>query len=286
MNSAVRNFGTMRRTEHPGPRADRRHQAMPCRVSQCCLTLHGGQTLHNAVVTALKKHGARAAFLELTEVELASLRYVIPADDESGEHAAWYSTTREITPPVRLLRAGLHVGQRDGEPFLHCHGVWEGADGSLAMGHLLPTESLLAGDVEATCLIIEDALLDVVHDKETRFSLFSPRQEGSPPKDANALLFTLRPNQDLSEAVEALADHYGLTEAKLSGLGSLVGTVFADGKILNSHATEMLILEGGLEGGKATIRIASVGIDGVHHQGKLSPGNNAICVTAELILHE
>ncbi|PAU74545.1 PCC domain-containing protein [Halomonas salipaludis] len=286
MNSDARHAGSMRRIMHPGPWADQRHQAVPCRVTQRRLVLRGGQTLHAAVVMALEESGARAAYLELAEATMASLRYVIPADDESGEHAAWYSATHELAPPALLHRAGLHVGRRDGKPFLHCHGLWEGADGSQAMGHMLPTESVLAEDTEATCLVVEDALLEVIHDAETRFSLFAPRPEGPPSTGTNALLFTLRPNQDLGEAVEALADRYGLTEAQLSGLGSLVGTTFADGSVLSSHATEVLILSGRLEHGKAIIELASVGIDGIHRQGHLAPGHNAVCVTAELILHQ
>lgn len=286
MNSNAQHIGAMRRIVHPGPQADQRAQAVPCRVTQRRLVLRGGQTLHAAVVAAMEASGVLAAYLELAEATLSTLRYVIPANDESGEHAAWYSATHELASPAHLQRAGLHVGRRDGQPFLHCHGLWEGADGTRAMGHLLPTESVLAEDTEAACLVVEDALLEVAHDTETRFSLFAPCREGPPSTGTNALLVTLRPNQDIGEAVEALADQYGLTEAQLSGLGSLVGTTFADGSVLSSHATEVLILEGCLEEGKATIELASVGIDGVHRQGRLAPGHNAVCVTAELILHQ
>lgn len=286
MNSNAQHAGAMRRIVHPGLRTDQRDQAVPCRATQRRLVLRGGQTIHDAVVAAMEDSGVLAAYLELAEATLASLCYVIPADDESGEHAAWYSATHKLTPPARLQRAGLHVGRRDGQPFLHCHGLWEGADGTRAMGHLLPTESVLAEDTEATCLVVEDAMLYVAHDPETRFSLFAPQREGRPSTNGNALLFTLKPNQDLGEAVEALADRYGFTEARLSGLGSLVGTTFADGSVLSSHATEVLILKGCLEEGKAIIELASVGIDGVHRQGRLAPGHNAVCVTAELILHQ
>lgn len=277
--------GTMRRIEHPGPPARQRHRAVPCRVTPRRLVLRGGQTLHDAVVAAMEESGARAAWLELADATLAALRYVIPADDESGEHAAWYSATHELAPPARLHRAGLHVGRRDGQPFLHCHGLWEGADGTRAMGHLLPTESWLAEDAEATCLVLEDALLEVTPDAETRFSLFAPHRTSEPAPASNALLFTLRPNQDLGEAVAALAARHGIAEARLSGLGSLVGTAFADGSGLDSHATEVLILDGRLAGGEVSIELAAVGIDGTHRRGRLAPGRNAVCVTAELLLH-
>jgi len=279
--------GGMRSIQHPGPRAHQRHQAVPCRVTRRRVMLRGGQTLHDAVVAAMEECGARAAWLELADTTFSTLRYVIPGHDASGEHAAWYSATHELAPPARLLRAGLHVGRRDGSAFLHCHGLWEGADGTRAMGHLLPNESRLAEDSEASCLVLEDALLEVEFDPETRFSLFAPRVEGAPSTSSNnALLFTLRPNQDLSEAVEALAAQHGLGEAQLSGLGSLVGTTFTDGGVIESHATEVLILSGQLKDGKAHIELASVGIDGAHRQGQLVPGGNAVCVTAELLRHQ
>ncbi|GHE21731.1 PCC domain-containing protein [Halomonas urumqiensis] len=286
MTQDARHAGTMRSIVHPGPRAEPRHQAVPCRVARRRVVLRGGQTLHDAVIAALEENDVTAAYLELANTTLSTLRYVIPGHDASGEHAAWYSATHELTPPARLLRAGLHVGRRDGAPFLHCHGLWEGADGAQAMGHLLPTESRLAEDSEASCLVVEDALLEVAPDAETRFSLFAPRGEGPASASSNALLFTLKPNQDLTEAVEALAERHGLIDARLSGLGSLVGTTFTQGEVIESHATEVLILEGRLEDGKAHIELASVGIDGQHRKGQLVPGGNAVCVTAELLLHQ
>lgn len=269
--------------DHPGPPASQRCQILPCRVTPRRFDLRGGMTLHDAVVAALAERGEQTAYVRLQDVAMKELRYVIPAHDASGRHAAWYSDTHRLPAPARIHRAGLHVGRRDGLPFLHCHGLWEGADSQLAMGHLLPTESVLACDTTAECLAIEGAFLEVVPDEETRFSLFAPRREGSPAP--NALLFTLRPNQDLSEAVETLAARYGIAKARLSGLGSLVGTTFADGSRLASHATEVLILEGKVEDGRVAMELVSVGIDGEHRRGQLAHGLNAVCVTCELLLH-
>ena|SRR5690554_3277311 len=275
----------MEHIQHPGTPATERFTALPCHVQEQPLTLRGGQTLHDAIVAAAADAGIDGAFIELSDTPLARLRYVIPGHDPSGERAAWYSATHEMAPPARLLQAGLHLGQRDGEPFLHCHGLWQDRNGTPAMGHLLPQESWLEDDVQVTAWRLDGARLSTAYDAETHFPLFTPTQVEASQVAPNGLLFTLRPNQDLSEAVLAIAAHHGIRQARLSGLGSLVGTTFTDGTRITSHATEVLILDGQLNQGELSIRLASVGINGHHHSATLASGRNSVCVTAELLLH-
>lgn len=284
MSSAPNHTAAIGYIHHPGPPDPKRYQAQRCYVEERLVTLKGGQTLHDAIVEALQEHAISSAYLTINDAEMETLHYVIPGNDASGQHAAWYSETYQLSPPANILTAGIHVGLRDGAPFLHCHGVWQTGDEPPSVGHLLAPASLLASDLQVSCLAIEGAYLAVTADEETRFPLFAPYQNTVPADQPNALLLTLRPNQDLSEAVATTAQRYGIETAQIVGIGSLIQSCFTDGHRLESHANEILILDGKLEDGHSTIHAVSVGIGGEQHQGQLAPGHNAICVTCELLL--
>ncbi|MGO2879920.1 MAG: hypothetical protein ACTIDT_08165 [Halomonas sp.] len=284
MSSPPSNAVALGYIEHPGTPAQTRYQAQLCHTQERSLTLEGGQTLHDAIVQALQKQAISSAYLTINNAAMQTLHYVIPGDDPSGQHAAWYSETHRLSPPANIHTAGIHVGLRDGEPFLHCHGIWQQGDGHTAVGHLLAPASILANDIEVSCIAIEGAYLAVTADEETRFPLFAPYQGASSAAKPNALLLTLRPNQDLNAAIAATAKRYGIDTAQIMGLGSLVQTCFTDGHQLKSHANEILILDGTLKDGQPSLQAVSVGIGGEQHQGALAPGRNAICVTCELLL--
>ncbi|WP_447894096.1 hypothetical protein [Vreelandella sp. GE22] len=270
--------------QHPGTPDTNRYQVQPCYAEEKLITLEGGQTLHDAIVQALKAQSILSAYITVQGADMEALEYVIPGDDPSGQHAAWYSETRRLSAPAQILLAGIHVGLRDEELFLHGHGVWQQGDEQVAVGHLLSPSSVLADNVQVSCIAIEGAFLAVTADEETRFSLFSPYQSSSSSTKPNALLLTLRPNQDLSEAIASIANRYGIDTAQILGIGSLVQTCFTDGHQLESHANEILIIGGEVKGGESSIELVSVGIGGEQHQGMLAAEYNSICVTCELLL--
>jgi len=90
---------------------------------------------------------------------------------------------------------------------------------------------------------------------------------------------TARPNQDLGAAIRAS----GVTGA-VHGLGSLVRPCFADGRTLNSPATEILLTQGRAGADGVSLAADAVGLDGRLHSGPLAPDRNGICVTAELLI--
>ena len=49
----------------------------------------------------------------------------------------------------------MTLGERDGAPFFHCHGLWTEADGRLGGGHLLPEETMVAEDFDASAFGVE-----------------------------------------------------------------------------------------------------------------------------------
>lgn len=270
---------------HPGPVAPDRAVVVPCRAHPVTVRLRAGLSFGDAVARGLAEAGHAAGYLRLSDIPMARLDYVIPAPAPGDGHAAWYSATRRIAAAPRIVTAGVHLGLRDGAPFTHCHGIWAGQGVASVMGHLLPFDSVIGEECEAAGWGISGAALVVGDDPETQFSLFRPQAMGDAGRGGQAAyLCTLRPNQDISEALATLAAAQGLGDAQIEGIGSLVGTRFTDAPELDSYATEVLLHAAAVRAGQARLEAFSVGFDGRHAGGILAPGENAVCVTAEILM--
>lgn len=273
----------LRTIRHPGPPADERICALPCRAVPLRLTLRAGQSLAGAVTEAFAQAGYDFGYLRLDGASFAPLNLVTPAPAPGDGHAAWYSATHYIAGPARARHAGMHLGRRDGAPFVHCHGAWDGPDAPPDTGHLLCDQSTLALDCTVIAWGLCGAGLVSHHDTETDFTLFQPEKTGE-ASEPNAFLITLKPNQDISAALLAFARRHGIGAARFEGIGSLVGTAFDDGRAIESYATEILIQQGRLQEGRISLQVASVGFDGRGASGNLTHEANAVCVTAEILL--
>jgi len=223
----------------------------------------------------------RAAWVDLRDLGAATLSFVMPAPAPGDGHAAWYSATTTLSP-ARILRAGVHLGKRDGRPFAHIHGIWTDPDGQRHMGHLLPNDTVLAENTTVELHLIDGAVFDVAHDPETRFDIFHPVQidqvEGS-----NAVLAAIRPHKPIFEAIANIAANEGITDGTVMGIGSLIGTSFADCQPVKSYATEILLMDARVSGGDVSLAAASVGFDGRFQRGELASGN-MVCVTCEILI--
>lgn len=274
---------------HPGPVAPDRFTALPCHAIPVTVTLRGGVPLMQAVAEGFAAAGHDAGWLDLRDVQCDALAYLIPGLDPSGEHAAWYDGPHHGGPGV-ILQMGLWLGLRDGAPFLHGHGKWDIPGQGERVGHILPFDTVLAEDTAVQGWAISGAQLQVAPDAETGFSLFQPqpRPVGGPaPDDATvckALLITLRPNGDISATLERIAAAYGVAQATVLGLGSLVTPRFAPSGGVDSFATEILLTDGQLRDGQVELCALIVGLDGTHQHGRLAHGSCAVCVTCELLL--
>ncbi|BCH18138.1 MAG: DUF296 domain-containing protein [Mesorhizobium sp.] len=310
----------MRSIRHPGPIASERFAAMPCAAAPLTLRLETGSSVNDAVAQALADAGFGGGYIRLRNARLDPMRYVIPAASPDGTHAAWYSDTFAPEGMTVIEDAGLVAGRRDEQPFLHCHGIWRTPDGVRRMGHLLPLDSHLAEPVEVTAWGIEGALFDVRDDTETNFRLFAPikapvlehfaakrlrlasdkmrqskeleRGFGSPKTQSapgerrgrRAAICTVKPNEDIGQAIEAVCRRHGFDHASIQGIGSLVGADFDDGSAVSSYATEVLVTDGAVRSGRCTLDIALVGMDGVISAGRLRRDANPVCVTFELLV--
>lgn len=276
---------------HPGPVSPERVRAVACHVQPVKLTLQTGCDINTAIARGFAAHGFEGGYVRLKNVPMRKLHYVMPAAAPDDSHAAWYSETHVMQNAV-ILDAGLHAGERDGKPFLHCHGTWRDGEGQIGMGHLLPFEAELLKHTQVEAIALVGALLVTRPDAETNFPLFNP--EARPVKVKSecrrGVLATVRPNADLCHAVEEICRNHSLRRARVEGIGSLVGADYQDGTTLTAHASELYIENGQVveEDGQpqAAIDIAMIDLTGRHSHGLLKRGLNPVCVTAELLIVE
>lgn len=272
---------------HPGPLAEERIAAVPCRVERLKVDLAAGVNINQAVSDALAARGFTSGFVRLKNARVNPMRYVIPAPATDDQHAAWYSETFAPDSETLIEDAGFIVGQRDGQPFFHSHGTWKTPDLGRRAGHILPLESCLAAPVEAEAWGISGAVFQVHHDPETNFRLFTPESAAAPGGNGDrGLILRVRPSEDINGAIETACTKAGIRDANIMGIGSLIGAVFENAPEVVSYATEVLITHGSVRQGKSDLEIMVVGIDGKITEGTLLPGSNPVCVTFELLIVE
>ncbi|MBC9245486.1 DUF296 domain-containing protein [Paracoccus sp. 11-3] len=264
---------------HPGPRADQRVQARRATLVPIKGILPAGVSVMQAVGDLFAAHGCRGGMLWLDGVTCDPMRYVLPALSTDGLHAAWYSETYAPDGPWVIESATASVGQKNGEPFLHCHGIWTN-DRTRDMGHLLPFDSILTAQAQVSGLGAADTWFESLPDSETAFTLFTPVNGDR----GRSVLARLLPGEDVITAIEALAAEHGILHANLHAVGSIDHIRFTDGRRVDCLATELHFTGATLADGSADIPIEVVDITGEIHRGTLTRGHNPVGVTVELII--
>jgi len=276
----------------PGPAPQERVDWIEARGRRVAFDLLPGASLLDAVRESFAAQGFSSGVLNLEGGAFGPFAYVMPALSDTPRHAAFYSETMR-PPGLSRIRAGaLTFGARDGAPFFHCHALWTEEDGALHGGHVLPDGTTIAESVRASGIGLTGAGFSARPDPETNFALFGPvqRQAGQGAAESRVFALRLRPNQDLSHALEDFCRAHGVTGATLhGGVGSIVGARFADGRAMEPFATEIAIRRGRIATdarGMATseIDIALVDYTGGIGEGRLVRGDNPVLMTLEVVL--
>ncbi|GJD50356.1 hypothetical protein OPKNFCMD_3095 [Methylobacterium crusticola] len=272
----------------PGPPRPERWLAEGGRLARLDFALAPGETLLRAVAGPLAGAGFRGGVVHLEGGSFDPFAYVMPALSDDPRFAAYYSETFRPPGETRLERASVTFGERDGAPFLHVHGIWVEPDGRRRAGHLLPDAVVVRTPPAARAWGTPDAAWRVEPDPETNFSLMTPAGLAG-PAEAACLLLKVQPNVEVFAALEAASAARGLRAARVRGIGSIVRPVFADGRVIPTDASEVLIRDGRVRPGPdgtpvAELDIAVVDVDGGIHEGVLARGANAACITFELCL--
>lgn len=284
----------MRSIAHPGTPDTQRIFAQPVRTRPLDAFLSSGQTLLRAITEIAEANDAKSGAFRLNGGEFTSFSYVMPALSKSPDHAVYFSETFYVEGRVALETASVTYGQRDGRPWLHCHAVWVEPNGRRHGGHLLPDQVVVAAPIHVKGVALDGAAFTVCPDAETHFSLFlpaaTPVTQRSQPEGHHAYALRLAPNEDLCTALEDFCQAHQIQHATiLGGVGSTVGAVFQDGRVVEPFVTELLIRSGHIVCGQngqpsAEIDIAIVDYTGGLTEGRLAKGGNPILVTAELVL--
>jgi predicted DNA-binding protein with PD1-like motif len=158
---------------------------------------------------------------------------------------------------------------------------------------MLAPDTMVIEPIEVTGIGLEAATFQAMPDPETNFTLFEPvtviddreKQAGS-----RVLLAKVRPNEDISIAIESICSRQGIERANVYGIGSLNQVRFTDGGRVDSYATEVLIHEGRMESvhgrPRVSLQIDVVDMEGQVFSGELVHGDNPVCVTFELVIEE
>ncbi len=291
----------MRSIQHPGQPDILRLAAQSVETQAFDVELPVGLSLLQSVTQSLAGLGASCAALRLSGGGFESFSYVMPALSKTPAHAVYFSDTYSVDGPVQLESACVTFGQRDGQPWLHSHAIWIEASGRRHCGHLLPDQIVVNMPIRAQGVACQGAAFTVCPDVETNFSLFVPlqTQRASPMAAASRLAQTARayairvsPNVDICTALEQFCNTHQIKHARIQGgVGSTVGAVFDDGRVVEPFVTELLIRQGDISVDSdgqacAALDVSMVDYKGGVSEGRLARGQNPVLVTFELVLEE
>lgn len=275
----------LRQLVHPGPIVPVRHEAVRTDLKPVEGVLQKGEVFLAGMARVFEEAGCKGGFVNIEGGACDPFRYVLPAFSPDNEHAAWYSATFAPDAGGRFQAATAIFGERNGTPFLHCHGIWDTGEGALRMGHVLPLDSIVSEPIRVSGYGSTTATFDSIPDPETNFTLFSAKGESEP---GNGILLRIRPNEDVALVIEAVCVDLGIQHARVFGIGSINEPVFEDGRRVVCLATEIVIENGIVEktaaGLRATLDAAVVDTDGAIYHGRLVRGDNPVGVTFELVI--
>jgi predicted DNA-binding protein with PD1-like motif len=277
----------MRHLAQPGPAPAERIESFSGNGQEISFLLEPGLSLNQALTRRLVTAGMQSAALIFAGGVLSPFVYVVPAQPRDRRHVAYFSEPRAPGRSVVEI-ATATFGWRDGEPFVHCHGAWTEPGGQRRGGHMMPHETFVHTAVEVRAWASMDIRIAAEADAETNFSLFRPLPRTG--AGGGFIVARIRPNQDICLALEEICCRHGVGRAVVRGsLGSLIGACFTDGRVVQDHATEVLVRSGRVGTNadgelRAELDMLVVDMQGVVHEGRLIRGENPVCITFELML--
>jgi predicted DNA-binding protein with PD1-like motif len=266
----------------PGPVQPVRIDSIGGALTPLGFTLRAGLSLTEALTGPLVEAGFQSATLVVKGGALSPFRYVMPGPADDSSHVAYFTAPRAPAGVTWVEQANATFGWMDGQPSLHCHATWMEPDGTRRGGHILPGDSVVCEETTVEAWGFRDIRVATAPDPETNFTLFQPSGTSTP---GNAVFARVKPNEDITEAMERIAAFYGMRDAVVRGsLGSLIGACFTGDSGVNDHATEVLVQHGTVRDGKAELRLLVVDMAGHVHDGVLTRGQNPVCITFDVVL--
>ncbi len=286
----------VRLLRHPGKAHPVRIDSIEGAALAIDFDLSAGLNLRDALVQPLKRAGIEGATVRIENLPLERLHFVRPAPPKDDQHVAFYSEPHFIDEAVVIKLACATVGRKDGEPFVHCHALWDGPDGVERGGHLFTDQVIVAEPAHAYAWGLANAVMQSDFDEETNFTLFHPvaveaRAASAVNRGKRCVIARIRPNVDLTQGIEQVCRSHGFEKAIVRGsVGSIVGALFEDGHKVEDIATEILVLHGTVDCSasvpRTDLEIALIDPRGQVHKGRPKRGANPVLICFELVLEE
>ena len=287
----------MRSIQHPGQPSLQRVAAQQVELEPFELELPGHMSLMQAVAQSMQGIGAQCATFRMQGGGFEPFSYVMPALAKTSAHAVYFSDTYPVEGAVRLETASVTFGQRDGKPWLHSHAIWIEASGRRHCGHLLPDDIQVNHPIQAQGVAVRGATFTVCPDGETNFTLFVPLKSMARPAQTSMA----RPSQTRDDVTISDKTSTPIQTPRSKGyalrvapnidicMGSTVGAVFDDGRVVEPFVTELLIRNGEVFTNaagqtQAQLDVSMVDYKGGVSEGRLARGQNPVLVTFELAL--
>ncbi|TPQ34574.1 DUF296 domain-containing protein [Bradyrhizobium guangdongense] len=282
----------MRSIKQPGAPVGERIQSVEARGRAFSFTLEAGVPLLEAARRGFAAEGFAGGVLSFRDGALGPFAYVMPALSKTGANAAFYSDTFRPDGVTRLRLGSMTLGERDGAPFFHCHGLWTEQGNRASGGHILPEEAIVAEPFEVGAFGVDGALFLAEPDAETNFKLFGPVVSAArgARTTSRAFALRLRPNQDFAGCLEEFCRTHGIARAKIhGGVGSTIGARFTHGGVTEPFATELAVTSGTIAPSRsgdleAELDVALIDYAGGIAEGRLIRGDNPVLMTMELVL--
>lgn len=271
--------------DHPGPVHPQRVEWARSRLQAVQSTIGtAGQSLEAAIATLVASTGATSGNGTLRGLALSRTRFTTGGPARDGK-AANYTFIRDWdahTLPAGTFTFGL---DETGAPFVHCHAIIDNAQTGLPIaGHLFPKDCVIAEPFDVSLACLPDLTLTQRADAETLHSVFdlTDRQQTR----GSALFIRVRPNEDVTRAVEKVCADAGIVNADiLPSVGSLNAPLLESGHH-KSVGMEVIGFTGHVRNGKAHLHAQLCNEDGNLFEGQLVRGGASVCVTAELVVSE
>jgi predicted DNA-binding protein with PD1-like motif len=279
-----------RTVRHPGPPDPQRIVTLSGPAMHLDFTLEAGMNLRDAISIPLARAGLDGGTVRFANLPVSPLHFLMPALAVDDQHAAFYSAPQAMEEGTVIEYACATVGRKDGEPFVHCHAIWRGRNGQRQGGHLMMEKTVVGASTPAQAWGLHDATMATRYDPETNFTLFYPTRLSDQPHSSSGkrvVLARIRPDQDLTIAVEQVCAERGMRDAVVRGsVGSIIGAEFEDGRVLEDRATEILVRSGEVRDGMGRLDIGLINPQGRVWEGVLKRGSNPVLICFELVLEE
>ncbi len=139
------------------------------------LVLQPGRTMLDAIVEPLLALQMTSASMTILGGRLDQLLYCVAPPDPTGERIANYTRPIDAGAATMIFGNATFGRSARGEPVVHCHATFVGADGRVRGGHIVVDRTLVGDAVLPVLATSLDGIeLRITQDEETHMPLMRP----------------------------------------------------------------------------------------------------------------